>query len=124
VANAELAGDDVLHPKYGLPARCFAHVGDPRHPATWKLPYLLADGAVDAKRLPKAIGAVLTDYRSEQVRGLSDQHTSDVLVRLAVAAVRIGRMPHQDPTPAAIYVTLQDHLRQIGRTGEVPGLPA
>jgi hypothetical protein len=36
--------------------------------------------------------------------------------------VRTGRMPHQDPTPAEIYVALLDHLRQIGRDCEVPGL--
>ncbi len=41
---------------------------------------------------------------------------------LAGAAVRTGRMPHQDPTPAEVYIALLDHLRQIGRAGEVPGL--
>jgi hypothetical protein len=122
VDAAELADDTVLHPKYRLPARCFAHVGDPDRPVTWKLPYLLADGSVDAKRLPKAIGAVIRDYRSEQVKGLSEEHAGHVLVRLAGAAVRTGRMPHQDPTPAEIYVALLEHLRRIDRAGEVPGL--
>jgi hypothetical protein len=122
VENSDLADDGLLHPKYGLPARCFAHVGDPARPGTWKLPYLLADGSVDAKRLPKAIGAVIRDYRSRQVKGLTDEHTGQVLVTLAGAAVRTGRMPHQDPTPAEIYVALLDHLRQIGRDREVPGL--
>jgi hypothetical protein len=122
VPNRDLVDDGVLHPKYGLPARCFAHVGDPARPSTWKLPYLLADGSVDAKRLPKAIGAVIRDYRMQQVKGLSDEDTGQVLVTLAGAAVRTGRMPHQDPTPAEIYVALLDHLRQIGRAGEVPGL--
>ena len=122
VPNRDLADDGVLHPKYGLPARCFAHVGDPARPGTWKLPYLLADGSVDAKRLPKAIGAVIRDYRMQQVKGLSDEETGRVLVTLAGAAVRTGRMPHQDPTPAEVYIALLDHLRQIGRAGEVPGL--
>lgn len=122
VANSDLAGDTLLHPKYRLPARCFAHVGDPARPGTWKLPYLLADGSVDAKRLPKAIGAVIRDYRSRQVKGLSEEHTGQVLVTLAGAAVRTGRMPHQDPTPAEVYVALLDHLRQIGRDRDVPGL--
>lgn len=120
--NAELAGDTLLHPKYRLPARCFAYVGDPARPATWKLPYLLADGEVDARRLPKAIGAVIRDYRSQQVKGLAEGHIPDVLVRLATAAVRLGRMPHQDPTPAETYVALLDQLRQLGRTADVPGL--
>ncbi len=124
VTNGDLAGDALLHPKYHLPARCFAHVGDPSRPATWKLPYLLVDGSVDAKRLPKAIGAVIRDYRSRQVQGLTAEGTADVLVRLAGAAVRTGRMPHQDPTPAEVYVALLDHLRQIGRVGDVPGLIA
>jgi hypothetical protein len=122
VSNGDLADDALLHPKYGLPARCFAHVGDPARPGTWKLPYLLADGSVDAKRLPKAIGAVIRDYRSQQVKGLTEEHTGQVLVTLAGAAVRTGRMPHQDPTPAEIYVALLDHLRQIGRASDVPGL--
>jgi hypothetical protein len=122
IDNADLVDDIVLHPKYQLPARCFAHVGDPARPATWKLPYLLSDGTVDAKRLPKAIGAVIRDYRSQQVKGLTEDHTAQVLVRLATAAVRTGRMPHQNPTPAEVYVALLDQLRQLGRTGDVPGL--
>src|SRR5262249_60737549 len=112
IGNPDLADDSVLHPRYRLPARCFGYVGDPVRPATWKLPYLLADGTVDARRLPKAIGAVIRDYRSQQVKGLSEEHTGQVLVTLAGAAVRTGRMPHQDPTPAEIYVALLDYLRQ------------
>jgi hypothetical protein len=34
----------LLHPKYGLPANCFAYVGDASSPETWKLPYIRADG--------------------------------------------------------------------------------
>jgi hypothetical protein len=124
IPNGVLADDTVLHPKYNLPARCFAHVGDPARPVTWKLPYLLADGSVDAKRLPKAIGAVIRDYRNQQVQGLDEESTGRVLVRLAEAAVRTGRMPHQDPTPAEIYLALLDSLKQIGRAGEVQGLPS
>lgn len=116
IDNADLAGDDVLHPKYRLPARCFAHVADPSRPATWKLPYLLVDGSVDTKRLPKAIGALIRDYRSEHVKGLSDQDTRRALLRLAAAAIRAGRMPEQDPTPAEIYVALRERLDQMGVT--------
>jgi hypothetical protein len=122
LANAELADGTLLDRKYGLPARCFAYVGDPARPTTWKLPYLLADGEVNAKRLPAAIGAVIRDYRSQQVKGVPEDQIPDVLVRLAAAAVRIGRMPHQDPTPADTYVALLDRLRQLGRTADVPGL--
>jgi hypothetical protein len=105
--------DDLLHPKYQLPARCFAYVGHSQQPGTWKLPYLRADGTVDERRLPKAIQAVLRDYRGEQVR-LPEEQVPGVLTRLAGAAARQGRMPHQDPTPAAIYQALHDTLRQLG----------
>jgi hypothetical protein len=113
--------DGPRHPKYGLPARCFAFVGDPNRPATWKLPYLLIDGTVDGKRLPKAIGAVIRDYRSEQVKGLPEQHVGQVLARLASAALRTGRMPEQDPTPADIYVALRERLDQLGIVGDIVG---
>lgn len=112
-APPSLVGDDsLLHPKYQLPARCFAHVGDPQRTSTWKLPYLEADGTVDSKRLPKAIQCVLRDYRGEQVR-LPEEAVPDVLARLASAATRQGRMPDQDPTPAPIYLALRDFLRQF-----------
>lgn len=65
---------------------------------------------------------MIRDYRSQQVKGLTEDHIPDILVRLAAAAVRIGRMPHQDPTPADTYVALLDQLRQLDRTAEVPGL--
>ena len=105
---------ELLHPKYQLPARCFAFVGHPERPATWKLPYLRMDGSIDDRRLPKAIQAVLRDYRGEQVR-LPEDQVPEVLVRLARAADRQGRMPHQDPTPAPIYQALEESLIQLGR---------
>ncbi|HTU72574.1 MAG TPA: hypothetical protein VMG38_03560 [Trebonia sp.] len=107
--------DSLLHPKYQLPAGCFAYVGDPRRTSTWKLPFLEADGTVDSKRLPKAIQSVLRDYRGEQVR-LPEEAVPEVLARLADAAARQGRMPEQDPTPAPIYLALSDSLRQFTRT--------
>jgi hypothetical protein len=115
--------DDLLHPKYQLPAQCFAYVGHPQRPSTWKLPYLRADGSVDDRRLPKAIQAVLRDYRGEQVR-LPEDQVPAVLTRLAAAAARQGRMPHQDPTPAAIYEALHDTLGQIGLHADVTGTAA
>lgn len=108
------ATEDLLHPKYQLPARCFAFVAHPERPATWKLPYLRLDGKVDDRRLPKAIQSVLRDYRGEQVH-LPEDQVPDVLERLARAACCQGRMPHQDPTPAAIYQALYDTLIQMGR---------
>lgn len=115
--------DDLLHPKYQLPARCFAYVGHPRRPVTWKLPYLRLDGSVDERRLPKAIQSVLRDYRGEQVR-LPEEQVPGVLARLASAATRQGRMPHQDPTPAMIYLALRDSLRQMDPRSGSAGLAA
>lgn len=54
---------ELLHHKYLLPASCFAYIGTANLPATWKLPYLQADGTPDLKRLPKAIQAILSNYR-------------------------------------------------------------
>lgn len=113
----------ILHPRYQLPARCFAYVGHAERPVTWKLPYLKLDGSVDERRLPKAIQAVLRDYRGEHVR-IPEDHVPHVLVHLAVAAVQHRRMPHQDPTPAEVYVALLAALVQLGRVADVPGLPA
>jgi len=114
-------GDDaVLHPKYALPARCFAYVGHVDKPATWKLPYLRIDGGVDERRLPKAIQAVLHHYRGTDMK-LPEAHVPDILVRLAEAACRTGRMPHQDPTPADVYQALSDALVQIGRNSDIAG---
>ena len=48
---------------YQLPASCFAYIGDPAHPGTWKLPYRLINGSIDERRLPKAIQAILSNYR-------------------------------------------------------------
>jgi hypothetical protein len=104
----------LLHPQYRLPAECFAYVGDAGDPRTWKLPYLLADGQIDGKRLPKAIQAVITNYRGTKVSGIPEAHIPDVLTRLAQAAERSGKMPHQCGKPAPVYELLAEVLEQIG----------
>jgi hypothetical protein len=110
---------EVLHPKYHLPARCFGYVGNAVDHSTWKLPYLLADGTIDAKRLPKAIGAILSNYRGAKVSGIPEAAIPDVLVRLAQAASRIGKLPQQGGETAAIYEQLVEALAQLGREGDV-----
>jgi hypothetical protein len=60
---SEIDGDALLHPKYALGMRCFAYVGAADNTRTWKLPYRLADGTPDVKRLPKAIQCILSNYR-------------------------------------------------------------
>lgn len=104
----------LLHPKYKLPATCFAYAPDTSRPATWKLPYRLSDGTVDAKRLPKAIQAILSNYRGTKVGGIPESDMPAVLARLASAAASEGRMPPEALAPAAIYQQLAQVLEQLG----------
>jgi hypothetical protein len=114
------SGDgSLLHPKYKIPARCFAHVGDASDPGTWKLPYRLADGSVDLKRLPKAIQCIISNYRGAKVSGIPERDIPDVLVRLGKAAASIGKMPQQGQMASAAYCQLTDVLEQLGRQDEV-----
>jgi hypothetical protein len=115
----EPCGEMLLHPKYKIPARCFAYVGRADDPATWKLPYRLADGSVDIKRLPKAIQAILSNYRGAKVSSIPEVDIPDTLVRLGQAATCLGKMPHQSGEPALVYQQLADVLEQLGRLGEV-----
>ncbi len=101
------------------PAECFAFVGDITRPATWKLPYLLASGAADPKRLPMAIGAVLRNYRGRSVKGIPEAAVPEVLFRLGRAAWRTGRFPDQAPTTPAVFRDLQETLLQLGLWDEV-----
>ncbi len=120
-ASAQLAPGLLVHPKYRLPAPCFAFVGDPDAMETWKLPYRLADGSPDVKRLPKAIQAILSNYRGTKVSGIPEKDIPDVLVRLAQEAVRLGRMPRQGGESAPVYEQLAEALEQLGRLGEIGG---
>ncbi len=102
----------LLHPKYGLPAHCFAYVGDPSRPASWHLPYRRADGSVDAKRLPKAI---LTNYRGAALGSVPERAIPAVLERLAAGARELGHMPDPRPNTAAACQLLQDALAHFER---------
>ncbi len=105
----------LRHPKYSLPCHCFAYVGDASDPGTWKLPYLEASGAVDVRRLPMAVQAILSNYRGARVGGIPESAMPDVLVRLAQAAGRIGKLPGQGGRSAPIYVQLIAVLKQLDR---------
>ncbi|MGD0863682.1 MAG: hypothetical protein ABSA21_13165 [Candidatus Limnocylindrales bacterium] len=113
------AEGELLDSKYHLPASCFAYVGDPVHPSSWHLPYRLADGSVDHARLPKAIEAILSNYRGGHVTSIPERAIPDVLVCLGRAAHSLGRMPGQAPEPAPAYMALARALDQLGRLGEV-----
>jgi hypothetical protein len=112
--NCSIETDEVLlHPKYHLPASCFAYVPNPSQPGTWKLPYRLIDGSIDEKRLPKAIQAILSNYRGAKISSIPDEDIPAVLLRLARGAESIGKMPDQRGDTAAIYQQLADVLKQI-----------
>jgi hypothetical protein len=108
----------LLHPKYGLPVTCFAYIGSVTHPHTWHLPYLLLNGDVDHSRLPKAIQAIVTTYRGENLRGIPEEAVPLVLRRLAAAARRSGKMPPECLDPAPVYVELQHVLLQFPASGD------
>lgn len=114
-----LTSAERLHPTYKLAARCFAYVANEADTKTWKLPYLLADGRVDLKRLPAAIQAVLTGYRGKKVSGIPEDQIPDVLMRLGRAAAQAGKMPFQDGKAAAVYRQLQTALDKLGRLDEI-----
>lgn len=112
--------ETLLHPKYKLPARCFAYVADYARPVTWKLPYLLADGTIDAKRLPKAVQCILTNYRGARVGGIPEEAIGGVLTRLACAASHAGHMPPHAANPAPAYRQLAEALDQLGISLDAP----
>jgi hypothetical protein len=108
------AGAQPLHPKYGLPAASFAYVGDPARPGTWKLPYRLADGSVDRRRLPLAIEAALGTYRGQHAR-IPAAAMPDVLKKLARAADEIGKLPPRAAHPAPLYRKLAAAVQRQSR---------
>lgn len=111
--------DGLLHPKYKLPARCFAYVGNAAETRSWKLPYLTEAGAIDLKRLPMAINAVLKSYRGVRV-DIPEAAIPDVLVRLARAAKMSGRFDGTlRDNPADCYQLLAVILEQEGRLSEI-----
>jgi len=113
-----IADGELLHHKYQIPSRCFAYVGAANQPNTWKLPYLLANGSPDLKRLPKAIGAILSNYRGVKV-SIPREAVADVLVRLSKAAASIGKMPCQCQPTAEVYIEAHEALDQLGRLSDV-----
>jgi hypothetical protein len=108
----------LLHPKYRLPAQCFAYVGNAADPRTWHLPYRLAAGTPDPARLPKAIQAILSNYRGAHVSAVPEIAIPEVLVTLARAAHQAGKLPATAPTSARAYVQLQEALDQFGRLAD------
>jgi len=111
--------DDLLHPKYHLPAQCFAYVGSAADSKTWHLPYLLADGTPDSSRLPKAIQAILSNYRGTHLSSVPEAAIPEVLVTLARTACALGKLPAKGSATPGTYVQLQEALDQLGRLADV-----
>lgn len=93
--------------------RCFAYVGYANDPRTWELPYRRGDGTVDAKRLPKAIQALLSNHRGAKVNGLPEPAIAHILTTLACAADEESRMPPKATSRAPISSELAQVLKQL-----------
>ncbi len=120
ITDGDSSCDTLLHPKYKLPAQCFAYVGNYAKTGTWKLPYLLADGTIDAKRLPKAVQCILSNYRGAKVGGIPEEAIPAILGRLAQAARHIGHMSPEACNPAPVFRQLAGALEQLDlRSGDV-----
>jgi hypothetical protein len=118
VSASEAPAEGLVHPKYHLPLRCFAHVGAADNVHTWKLPYLLETGAPDTKRLPKAIQSILSNYRGAKV-DIPREAVGDVLVRLAIAAATLRKLPCQCAEPSPAYAEAHQALEQLQRLADV-----
>ncbi|TVS88078.1 hypothetical protein [Mycobacterium helveticum] len=122
-SDANLDAAVELHPKYKLAMQCFAYVGAANDTHTWKLPYLLADGITpDARRLPKAIQCILSNYRGAVV-DIPEADVGDVLVRLGTAAAVLRKMPCQKPSTATAYREAHQFLAQLDRLCDVGCCP-
>jgi hypothetical protein len=119
IAVQPAPADGLRDHKYHLPAHCFAYVGDPGNVHTWKLPYLLETGSPDARRLPKAIQSLFSNYRGAQVKAIQREAVPDVLVRLATAAATLRKLPCQCADPSPAYVQAHNALQQFGRLTDV-----
>jgi hypothetical protein len=120
--TTHVGGEELLHPKYRLPSRCFAYVGSAADVHSWKLPYLLDNGDPDVKRLPMAIQSILSNYRGVKVE-IPRTAVGDVLVRLGIAATTLRKMPCQTTSAADAYVEAHHALDQLERLNDVGCCP-
>jgi hypothetical protein len=78
----------------------------------------------EIQRAPELLLAIKASVDEDPRPGRYLLTGSSRLFGMAGAAVRTGRMPHQDPTPAEIHLALLDDLRQTGRIGEGEACPS
>ena len=109
------ATSELLHSKYNRPARCFAYVGDANRPRTWRLLYLSIDNSVDKERFPKAIQAILSNYRGSKLSrsSIPEEAIPDILINFAKVAESIGIMPHQNSRTSQCYHLLAEAVEQF-----------
>jgi len=80
-----------------LPAKCFAWVGDPEAPETWKLPYLNPDGSVDETHLAAAAAALSPGgFRGQKV-DLPTEAVAGVKAKLRAAYGKLGKKGEEIP---------------------------
>ena len=111
--NSEI-NDELLNKQYKLPARCFAYIGDPNNPYTWKLPYLENNGTIHVKRLQSAIQSTVTNFRGLQVKTIPEKNIPGVLIKLAKAAKDVGKLDPDNPKMANCYKQLYNAIKQMG----------
>ncbi|HZD91537.1 MAG TPA: hypothetical protein VE224_15660, partial [Pseudolabrys sp.] len=83
-------------------------------------PYRVLQGGIDGKRLPKAVQALLSNYRGAKVGGIPEAAIGSVLLTLARAAAAEGKMPPQATAAARVYCELARVLDQLGLSIEGP----
>ncbi|MCL4392517.1 hypothetical protein M1145_00015 [Patescibacteria group bacterium] len=110
--NSE-TNDELLNKQYKLPARCFAYIGDPNNPYTWKLPYLENNGTIRIKRLQSAIQSIVTNFRGGQVKDIPEKYIPGVLIKLAKAAKDVGKLDPDNPKMANCYRQLYNAIKQM-----------
>lgn len=108
----------LVHPKYRLPAQCFAYVGSAEDPKTWHLPYLVADGTPDLARLPKAIQAILSNYRGAHVNSVPEEAIPRSWSPWPRTAYSLGKLPASGAGTSRAYLQLQPAPEQLGRFAE------
>ena len=109
----KVINNELLNTQYNLPARCFAYIGNPNKPTTWKLPYLLEDGSVNIKRLPGAVQCVVTNFRGLQVKTIPEKDIPSVLLKLGKAAKSVGKLDPENPKMANCYKQLYNAVVQL-----------
>ena len=103
----------LLHHKYKLPCHCFGYVGDASDPSTWMLPFSHADGTIDGKRLPKAIQAILTNYRGTKVHGIPRERHSGRARSLGGGFTPLGQDARSVGDPPQCIIALPTRSRSF-----------